>query len=100
MRAATIILLTAAGISFGAGRVLAQERDAGLLASACTSCHGVDGKSRGAIPALAGQDARVMASLMKDYASGAVKGTAMNFIAKGYTPEQIDALAAFFAARR
>ncbi len=100
MRAAAFILSTAVFLSAGIGGAAAQERDAAILANACMSCHGVDGKSQGVIPALAGQDAREMAQLMKDYASGAVKGTAMNFIAKGYTLDQIDAIAAFFSARK
>ncbi len=100
MRAAAFILSTALALFAGTGGATAQERDAVSLANACMSCHGVDGRSQGAIPALAGQDAKQMAQMMKDYASGALKGTAMNFIAKGYTPDQIDAIAAFFSARK
>lgn len=100
MRAAALLLCLVAQLAATAMVAQAQERDGALLANACMSCHGIDGKSMGAIPALAGQDAKSMAGLLRDYASGAVKGTAMNFIAKGYTPEQIESLAAFFSARK
>jgi sulfide dehydrogenase cytochrome subunit len=100
MRTAVFILSAAWGLLAAAAAAGAQERDVSLLAQACMSCHGADGRSLGAIPALAGQDRQVMASLLKDYASGAVKGTAMNFIAKAYTPDQIDALATFFSTRK
>lgn len=100
MRAAAFILSAVAVFTAGIGGAGAQQRDAAILANACMSCHGMDGKSQGVIPSLAGQDAKQMAQLMKDYAAGAVKGTAMNFIAKGYTPDQIDTLAAFFSARK
>lgn len=100
MRAAAFILSTAVFLGVQPGAAAAQARDAAILANACMSCHGVDGRSQGAIPSLAGQDAAQMAQLMKDYASGAVKGSAMTFIARGYTPDQIDALAAFFSARK
>jgi cytochrome c553 len=100
MRAAAFIFSTAVFLSAQAGAAVAQSPDAAILASACMSCHGIDGKSHGAIPAIAGQNAKQMAQLLKDYASGAVKGTAMTFIAKGYTSDQIDALAAFFSARK
>lgn len=100
MRAAAFILSTAAVLASGIAGAAAQGQDAALLASACMSCHGIDGRSRGTIPSLAGQDAGQMAQLMKDYAAGNVKGTAMNLIAKGYTAGQIDAMAAFFSARK
>jgi len=79
---------------------IAQERQAEVLAGPCMTCHGLDGRSHGAIPALAGNDANQMATMMKAFASGAARGTVMNYIAKGYTSEQIDAVAAFFASRK
>ncbi len=100
MRAAAFIFSTVVFLSAQAGAATAQAPDVAILANACMSCHGIDGKSQGAIPAIGGQDGKQMAQLLKDYASGAVKGTAMTFIAKGYTSDQIDALAAFFSARK
>jgi cytochrome c553 len=37
---------------------------------------------------------------MQEFKSGARQGTVMNQLAKGYTDEQIDALAGWFAAQR
>jgi len=37
---------------------------------------------------------------MQEYKSGARTGTIMNQLAKGYTDEQIEALAGWFAARK
>jgi cytochrome c553 len=94
------VLTVIALIAALTGAATAQTRGFETLAQACMSCHGLDGRSVGTIPSLAGNDAAAIATSMRGFASGANRGTVMNYIAKGYTAEQIDALAAFFASRR
>ena len=77
----------------------AQDRPR-QLASACAICHGTDGRGDGkALPPLAGMPRDHIASQMRAFRDGGRPATVMHQIAKGYTDEQIDALAAYFAAR-
>ena len=41
-----------------------------------------------------------MARLLSEYRSGALEGTVMNRIARGFTDDEIAAIAAYFAALR
>jgi cytochrome subunit of sulfide dehydrogenase len=69
------------------------------IAANCANCHGTDGRSRGAIPSLAGQDAAVIVQRMKEFRDGRRAATVMQQLAKGYTDAQIEAVAAYFAAQ-
>ena len=78
----------------------AQDR-AQQLASACAICHGTEGRSDGKVlPPLAGMPRDHVAAQMRAFRDGQRPATVMHQIAKGYTDEQIDALAAFFAAQK
>ena len=78
----------------------AQDR-AQQLASACAICHGTDGRGDGKVlPPLAGMPREHIASQMRAFRDGQRPATVMHQIAKGYTDEQIDALAAFFSAQK
>jgi cytochrome subunit of sulfide dehydrogenase len=79
----------------------AQQRDSGRdIAAACTSCHGSDGHSRGAIASLAGRDAKSIALAVQDFREGRRPSTLMQQLARGYTDAQIEAAAAYFAAQK
>ena len=69
------------------------------IAANCANCHGSDGKSRGAIPALAGREAAAIVQKMKEFRHGRRAATVMQQLAKGYTDAQIEAAAAYFAAQ-
>jgi cytochrome subunit of sulfide dehydrogenase len=69
------------------------------IAANCANCHGTDGRSPGAIPSLAGQDAAVIVQRMKEFRDGRRAATVMQQLAKGYTDAQIEAAAAYFAAQ-
>jgi len=69
------------------------------IAANCANCHGTDGRSRAAVPSLAGQDAAVIVQRMKEFRDGRRAATVMQQLAKGYTDAQIEAAAAYFAAQ-
>lgn len=71
---------------------------AALLASACFTCHGPDGRSSTAIPAIAGQKKDSFIETMKAFQAGQRAPTIMHQLAKGYTDADIAALADYFAA--
>lgn len=70
------------------------------LAANCASCHGSEGASSGpATPGLAGLGSDYLLKTMRDYKSGARASTVMQRIAKGYTDEQLQLVASYFAAK-
>ena len=69
------------------------------IAANCANCHGTDGRSRAAVPSLAGHDAAVIVQRMKEFRDGRRAATVMQQLAKGYTDAQIEAAAAYFAAQ-
>lgn len=70
------------------------------LAATCANCHGTDGRSVGGIEALAGMDKAEMVRKLSEFRSGARPGTIMPQLAKGYTEQQIETVAAYFAAQK
>ena len=81
----------------------AQGADPNLgrnLAAACATCHGTNGASQQGMPNLAGQQRTYLAQQMQDFRAGKRPATIMHQIARGYTDEQIDALAAYFSEQR
>jgi cytochrome c553 len=96
--AAVAAACVAATLAFAAD--VAQYPNLGRdIAANCANCHGTDGRSRGAIPRLAGQDAQVIVQRMKEFRDGRRAATVMQQLAKGYTDAQIEAAAAYFAAQ-
>lgn len=63
----------------------------------CNGCHGPDGVSQGSIPSIKGLPADHLEKSMLDFKSGARPATIMGRIAKGYTDEQLKAVAKYFA---
>ena len=82
----------------------AQDRNLGRnLAAQCANCHGTNGVSQSAIPSLAGRDTASFTAAMNDFKSGKRTGpaaTIMHQLSKGYSDEQIAAMAHFFAAQK
>jgi sulfide dehydrogenase cytochrome subunit len=99
MRAAGVALI--AGLGLGTAPVLAQSGDPPPQAAlGCLGCHGPRGTGAAPIPAIAGAPADVLAVALTDFAANRREGTIMGRIARGYTPAEVTALAAWFAAQR
>jgi sulfide dehydrogenase cytochrome subunit len=83
----------------GALPAAAQTVDAAVLAGPCANCHGTDGRSPGIMPSIAGRPEAVLKAQLKAFkAETPPPGTTiMNRLTKGYTDEQIDALAKYYA---
>ena len=93
--ALTMGVLCIATTAWAAEPVDARTR---TLAANCSYCHGPDGKSRGAIPSLAGLDKGYFVQQMKDFKSGTRPAVVMQKHALGYNDEEIEKLATWFAA--
>ena len=59
-----------------------------------------NGQAQPGMAALAGVPAAATVAKMQAYKSGALPATLMHQIAKGYSDEQIQAIAAYFAAQK
>ena len=76
-----------------------QANYARNLAANCFACHGTDGRSVGGVPpSLAGQNKDYLLQTMKDFKTGKRGATIMHQHAKGYTDEQLELIAGYFAS--
>jgi len=78
------------------------DNDAGRrLYASCAACHGTEGKPApgSSLPPLAGQRQDALVASMKAFQDGSRPATIMHQLAKGYTSEQIDLIAAYLAQR-
>jgi sulfide dehydrogenase cytochrome subunit len=73
--------------------------DVVVLAGPCANCHGPDGRSPGPIPSIAGRPEAALAEQLKAFKSDNPPPgtTVMGRLAKGYSDDQIAALAAHFS---
>lgn len=84
-----------------AGAVQAQDPNlARNLAATCANCHGTDGRSVGGMDSLAGESKDRLRQKMADFKSGNKPSSIMQQIMKGYTDEQMDLIADYFAAQK
>ncbi|HUL92356.1 MAG TPA: c-type cytochrome [Burkholderiales bacterium] len=93
-------VLAALPVSISAA--LAQDASAlraSGLAAICAQCHGTNGRTQGdTVPGLAGRNREQIASLLREFREGKRPATVMHQISKGLTDQQVDTLAAYFAA--
>jgi len=69
------------------------------LANVCATCHGPDGQSQGAIPSIHSLTKENFVAAMRAFQTGERQGTVMNRIAKGLDETDVEAVAAYFAAK-
>ena len=93
------VVAAAIGIlSIAAAVVAAAEPPPG--AASCSGCHPASANVTSPVPRLAGQDRAAIVRAMQDFRSGQRAGTVMDRIAKGFSDDEIQALAAWFAAQK
>ncbi len=69
-------------------------------AAACAACHGTNGRAEAGNESLAGVRQQDLVKKMLDFKNGRQPATLMHQIAKGYSDEQINAIAAYFAEQK
>jgi len=96
------LLLTAASWLALSGLAQAQidPLQARSLAASCAACHGTDGRAQPGMESLAGANKDDMVKKMLDFKAGRKPATIMHQLAKGYSDEQIVAIASYFAAQK
>jgi len=83
----------AAATALWAAPALAQNANPQLLSLSCAGCHGPSGHSPGQIPSIYGRSAESVAEILRDFRDAKRPATVMTRIAKGYSDEEITALA-------
>jgi cytochrome c553 len=95
---ATLVAATLGVASITAAAVASAELPAG--AASCSGCHPASPRVTSPVPRLAGVDRAAIARAMQDFRSGQRPATVMDRIAKGFTDDEIQALAAWFATQK
>jgi cytochrome c553 len=84
-------------VAIAAASVVAAEPPPG--AAACSGCHPATARLASPVPRLGGLDRTVIVRAMQDFRAGRRAATVMDRIAKGFTDEEIQAIAAWYAAQ-
>jgi len=87
-----VVLVSLAGASLAA--------DAPPGASSCSGCHPASTGVETPVKRLNGQDAAQIVAAVAAFRSGERPATVMNRIAKGFTDDEIKAIAAWYAAQK
>jgi cytochrome subunit of sulfide dehydrogenase len=69
-------------------------------AAACSGCHPSSRAAGTPFTRLAGRNAGDIATAMQEFRTGKRPGTVMDRIAKGFTDEEVDAIAKWYAAQK
>ena len=69
-------------------------------AASCSGCHPTSPRVISPVPRLAGVDQAALVRALLEFRSGQRAATVMDRIAKGFTDDEIQALAAWFATQR
>ena len=88
-------------LALGAAPAMAADispQAAANMASNCFSCHGPEGRSPGTMPSLHNLTAGNIVSLLKQFRSGERPSTVMGRHAKGYSDDEIIALANYISS--
>lgn len=69
-------------------------------ASACSGCHATDSRVRTRVPRLVGRKPAEIVGALAEFKAGKRPATVMDRIAKGFSDDEIQAIAAWYGAQR
>jgi cytochrome subunit of sulfide dehydrogenase len=92
--------IAAAIVSLAIAAATAASAEMPVGAAACSGCHPASTRVSSPVPRLAGRDQAAIVKAMQDFRSGARAGTVMDRIAKGFSDEEIQAIAAWYATQK
>jgi len=94
-------LVAAAALIVLPQTVLADDVAARSIAATCAACHGTAGHSvTKAVETLAGRPKEKIVELMQAFKTGKKPATIMQQISKGYTDQQIELVAGYYAEQK
>jgi cytochrome c553 len=94
-----LLLALGAACSLSQAQTSKESATARSWAAACFNCHGTDGNAQPGMESLAGASKDDIIKKMLDFKSGRKPATIMHQLSKGYSDEQIAAIAGYFAAQ-
>ena len=92
------VSVLAAVLVLAGGMALAADAPPG--ASSCSGCHPAASGVDTPVKRLKGQDAAQIVAAVQEFRSGKRAATVMDRIAKGFTDDEIRAIAAWYAAQK
>ena len=97
----TLLILALSGVSCQVqAQTTIDSAQARSWAAGCANCHGTQGQAQPGNESLAGMSKPDIVKKMQDFKLGRKPATVMHQLAKGYSDEQIDAIATYFAAQK
>jgi cytochrome c553 len=69
-------------------------------AASCTGCHPASARVASPVPRLGGLERTAIVKALQEFRSGQRAATVMDRIAKGFTDDEIQAIAAWYAAQK
>lgn len=97
---ATRLLVASMLVSGAAGAAMAASLDAPAGAAACSGCHAASTRVETPVPPIAGRSAAEIVAAMQAFKAGQRNPTVMDRIAKGFTDDEVRAIAAWYAAQK
>jgi cytochrome subunit of sulfide dehydrogenase len=98
MRSAGVAIAAVMCGLLGVTRAASSQAPAG--AAACSDCHPTSNQADIPVPRLAGRNPSDIVAAMQGFRSGQRQGTIMDRIAKGFSDEEIRAIADWLGAQR
>lgn len=67
------------------------------MAASCAGCHGTDGVAQQGMESLTGQSKEALLKKLLEFKTGTKPATVMHQLSRGYSDEQLEQLAGYFA---
>jgi cytochrome subunit of sulfide dehydrogenase len=99
-RPVVAIVSAALGLAWIGVATAASITNAPPGALSCSGCHPSAASVETPVPRLAGRDADAIVAAMQAFRAGQMPATVMDRIARGFTDEEIKAIAAWYAAQK
>ena len=96
----TAIISVTVGLGWIGVATAANLANAPPGALSCSGCHASAASVETPVPRLAGRDANAIVAAMQAFRAGQMPATVMDRIAKGFTDDEIKAIAAWYAAQK
>ncbi len=89
-----------AGLLIAGAATAGGVRSPSMLANTCAGCHGTDGASAGDImPIIGGMEKEYLTTVLLEFKTGERDSTIMGRIAKGYSDNELKAIASHMASK-
>jgi cytochrome subunit of sulfide dehydrogenase len=100
MNAARIVTAAALGFTLAGHASAAGPADAPPGALACSGCHPAARAADATMPRLMGRNPADIVAAMQAFKSGQLPATVMSLIAKGFSEDEVKAIAVWYGAQK